>query len=237
MPSAQVTITQLPQAGAITGTEAVPIVQNGQTVQTTTGAIAASPSQTQTFVTVNQEPTLPNSRALAGGTGITVTDNGAQSSLEVSLTGAAASLDSSTDGLQSKSGATMVGRTITGSTGVSVTNGNGVGGNPTIGLNGTVGALAGLAGTGILGIVGGSSVTSMEILGTTGEIDVANGTGPGNPTIGITDNPQIPGTGSMKIPAGTTAQRSAVSDGSIRYNTDTDSFEGLVNGSWVSALG
>ena len=54
MPSAQVTITQLPQAGAITGTEAVPIVQNGQTVQTTTGAIAASPSQTQTFVTVNQ---------------------------------------------------------------------------------------------------------------------------------------------------------------------------------------
>ena len=89
MPSAQVTITQLPQAGAITGTEAVPIVQNGQTVQTTTGAIAASPSQTQTFVTVNQEPTLPNSRALAGGTGVTVTDNGAQSSLEVSLTGAA----------------------------------------------------------------------------------------------------------------------------------------------------
>ena len=39
--SAQVTITQLPQAGTITGTEAVPIVQNGQTVQTTTGAIAA----------------------------------------------------------------------------------------------------------------------------------------------------------------------------------------------------
>jgi hypothetical protein len=40
--SAQVTITQLPTAGAITGTETVPIVQNGQTVRTTTGAIAAS---------------------------------------------------------------------------------------------------------------------------------------------------------------------------------------------------
>jgi hypothetical protein len=42
---ANVTITQLPQAGAITGQELVPVVQNGQTVQTTTAAISASPSQ------------------------------------------------------------------------------------------------------------------------------------------------------------------------------------------------
>jgi len=47
--SAQVTILQLPAAGAITGTEAVPIVQNGVTVQTTTGAITNSPSQTYTL--------------------------------------------------------------------------------------------------------------------------------------------------------------------------------------------
>ena len=237
MPSAQVTITQLPAAGAITGTEAVPIVQNGQTVQTTTGAIAASPNQTQTFVTVNQEPTLPNSRSLSGNTGVTVTDNGAQSTLQVSLTGAPASLVTSTDGLQSKSGATMVGRTIVPSTGVSVTNGNGVSGNPTIGLTGAVGALAGLAGTGILGIVSGSSVTSVQITGTTDEIDVANGTGPGNPTIGIADNAQMPGTGAMKVPSGTTAQRTGATDGQLRYNTDTNSFEGLVGGSWVTALG
>ena len=38
--SAQVTILQLPSAGPITGFESVPIVQNGVTVQTTTGAIA-----------------------------------------------------------------------------------------------------------------------------------------------------------------------------------------------------
>jgi hypothetical protein len=48
---ANVTITQLPQAGAITGQELVPVVQNGQTVQTTTAAISASPSQNQTFIT------------------------------------------------------------------------------------------------------------------------------------------------------------------------------------------
>ena len=70
--SAQVAITQLPAAGAITGSELVPIVQNGVTVRTTTSAIAASPSQTQTFITLNQEPTLPNSRRLSGGTGVEI---------------------------------------------------------------------------------------------------------------------------------------------------------------------
>ena len=52
---ANIQITQLPAAGAITGTEAVPIVQNGVTVQTTTSAISSSPNQTQTFLTKNQE--------------------------------------------------------------------------------------------------------------------------------------------------------------------------------------
>ena len=40
--SAQVTITSLPAAGALTGSEVVPIVQNGQTVRTTTNAIGLS---------------------------------------------------------------------------------------------------------------------------------------------------------------------------------------------------
>jgi hypothetical protein len=41
------------------------------------------------------------------------------------------------------------------------------------------------------------------------------------------------GTGQVKLPAGTTAQRSgAPADGMIRYNTDLDSFEGYVDGDW-----
>lgn len=39
---ANLTITQLPNAQPLGGTESVPVVQNGQTVQTTTGAIAGS---------------------------------------------------------------------------------------------------------------------------------------------------------------------------------------------------
>ena len=83
--SAQVAITQLPSAGPITGTEAVPIVQNGVTVQTTTGAISASPSQDQTFLTKNQEPTLPNSRYLSTTSGLTLTDGGAQSFYRIAV--------------------------------------------------------------------------------------------------------------------------------------------------------
>ena len=82
---ANVTITQLPAAGPITGTESVPVVQNGVTVRTTTGAIAAVPSQTQTFITVNQEPSLANSRALASGNGINVSAGAPQGNITVSL--------------------------------------------------------------------------------------------------------------------------------------------------------
>jgi hypothetical protein len=92
---ANVTITQLPQAGAITGQELVPIVQNGQTVQTTTAAISASPSQNQTFITVNQEPTLANSRSLSGSTGVGLVDGGAQSNIEITLNGVSGSLEAS----------------------------------------------------------------------------------------------------------------------------------------------
>ena len=41
------------------------------------------------------------------------------------------------------------------------------------------------------------------------------------------------GTGQVKLPAGTTAQRSgSPADGMLRYNTDLDSFEGYVDGIW-----
>ena len=99
---ANVTITQLPAAGTITGDELVPVVQNGVTVHTTTGAIAASPSQTQTFLTKNNEPTLPNSRYLSTDANLTLADGGAQSYYRISLTGAAANLNTVGNGIMVK---------------------------------------------------------------------------------------------------------------------------------------
>jgi hypothetical protein len=224
---ANVTITQLPAAGPITGTESVPIVQNGQTVQTTTAAIAASPSQFQTFLTLNNEPTLANSRYLSTGTGLGLSDGGAQSDLEIILNGASGSLEVAGNGVIVKTGGTTVAaRTITTSgAGLTITNGNGVSGNPTIALDGLAASLANMSGTGILGVVGGASITSVVITGTTNQIDVANGTGPGNPTISISTNPVLPGTGAVTIPKGTTAQRPGGVDGMIRFNTETSAYE------------
>jgi hypothetical protein len=194
---AQVTITQLPAAQSLTGTESVPISQNGQTVQTTVAAIANSPTQQQSFITVNQEVTLPNSRSLQGGTGVGLTDTGAQGSITIFLNAASGSLEVSTNGMIAKtSGSTVVGRTLTGSsTGVVVTNGDGVAGNPVISLTGAVGSINGLTGSGLLTLQNGSSVGSVQIAGTAGEIVVTDGNGlSGNPTIGLDVSGVVAGT-------------------------------------------
>ena len=233
---ANVQISQLPAAGAITGTELVPVVQNGVTVQTTTGAIAASPSQTQTFLTKNQEPSLPNSRYLSTNTGLAITDGGVQSYLRLSLSGASGSLESASTGIIAKtSGTTVASRTLsTSGLGLSVTNGDGVSGNPTFQLTGIAAAVAAASGTGMLAIVGGTTIAGRQIYGTANQIDVANGDGSNSPVISIVSNPTIPGTGGMTIPKGTIAQQPVGVTGQIRYNTTNGVFEGYTAGTWLA---
>ena len=234
--SAQVVITQLPAAGAITGAEAVPIVQNGVTVRTTTGAIAASPSQTQTFITINQEPTLPNSRYFSTGTGLGLTDGGAQSFYRLSLNGASGSLETASTGLIVKNtGSTVVARSIAVSgNGLSISNANGVSGNPTMSLSGLAQSIADLSGTGMLALNStGTAIAGRNITGTADQISVADGSGAsGNPTIAIADNPILPGTGAVTVPVGDIGQQPLGSNGQIRYNTTSLSFEGYSNGVW-----
>jgi trimeric autotransporter adhesin len=232
---ANITITQLPQAGAITGTELVPIVQNGVTVQTTTNAIAVQPTQTQTFLTATQQPSLANSRSLAVGSGLSLTDNGAQGTLQVNLNGAAQSLNSSGNGIQVKTGAsTVTAREITVGTGLGVTNGNGVSANPTISLGAFLSNINSLSGsTGIVGVNAGVA-NSLAIAGVAGQTAVTNGDGSsGNPTVGIANDPVLPGTGGVVIPAGTTGQRGTSTLGNIRFNSTTSLFEGY-NGAWTA---
>ena len=229
------TITQLNAAGAITGSELVPIVQNGQTVRTTTGAIAGSPSLTQTFLTVNNEPTLNNSRYLTStGSGIGITDNGAQSTLALSLSTPLQTLDTSGAGLLAKTGSnTVTNRSIAVGGGLAVSNASGAAGNPTINLDGVVLALQNSSGTFLLGRTAGGGIATLQLLGTAGEIDVADGTGPSNPTIGLADNPVLPGTEGVVVPQGSTAQRSgSPTNGTFRYNNSLGIFEGYFSGTW-----
>jgi len=94
---ANIRISQLPAATTLAGTESVPIVQNGVTVQTTVGAIANAYSQTQTYVTVNQESSLANSQVLTAGDGINVTASVPQGNIKVSLKNSGVSAGSFTN--------------------------------------------------------------------------------------------------------------------------------------------
>jgi hypothetical protein len=164
---------------------------------------------------------------LSTGTGLGLSDGGAQSDLEIILNGASGSLEVAGNGVIVKTGSTSVTARVitTAGAGLTISNGNGVSGNPTIALSGLAASLANMGGTGILGVVGGASITSMVITGTTNQIDVANGAGPGNPTLSISTNPVLPGTGAVTIPKGTTAQRPGGVDGMIRFNTDISAYE------------
>ena len=238
MASAQVQITQLPSAGTITGNEAVPIVQNGVTVQTTTGAIAASPTQTQTFLTKNLEPTLPNSRYFSTDGNFSLTDGGAQSYYRLELTGLVNDLNTIGTGVVAKdSSNNLQARTLsTSGGGISVTDGDGSAGNPTFALTGISSAIANIGvATGLLSIQNGSTATAVNIVGTANQISVANGNGTGNPTIAIANNPVLSGTEGFTVPAGTSAERPAVpNNGEIRYNTSLNRLEAYVNGAWAT---
>ena len=230
---ANIQINQLPTAGAITGQELVPIQQNGVTVQTTTAAISASPSQTQTFLTVGLQTTLPNSRYFSTGAGLGITDGGAQGAYTIAFNGTAASLEASGTGFVVKTAAdTITPRSIaTSGNGISVTDGDGIAGNPTFQLTGLAQAIANASGTGLLALGSGTTLSPVTLTGTSNQIGVTGGDGSATPTISLANNFIAPGTAGITLPNGTTAQRGATT-GQIRYNTDTARFEGYYAGSW-----
>jgi len=229
----QVSITQLPQAQALTGTESVPIVQNGVTVQTTTGSISGAGALNYPFLTVGSTVGLTQARQIAAGTGLSLTDGGAGSSLQINLTGAALSLDSSGTGIQVKTGLNTLSNVSVGvGAGLSVANADGTSGNPTISLGTFLQQFVSLTGTGMLAIQSGS-VAKVNILPTTSQINVTNGNGAGDVTLAISNNPTIPGVAGMVLPVGTTGDRSvSPAIGTIRYNTSLANFEGYTVSGW-----
>ena len=232
-------ISQLPAAPvSLTGAELVPVVQNGQTVQTTVSAITTSPSLTQTFITVSNTPSLANSRYLGATNGLTITDGGAQSVLNITSTGALLSLVNSGTGFQVKTSSTAItNRSIAVSgNGIAISNGSGVSGDPTLSLSGQILNFANASFNGLVTLSTAGAITSSTITGTANQIDVANGTGVGgNPTLSITANPVIPGSEGIALPSGNTGQRSvSPANGTLRYNTTTALLEAYLNNVWAS---
>jgi len=231
---ANITITQLPTASALTGSELVPVVQSGVTVQTTTGAISGAGALNYPFLTVGSTSGLTQARYLTANTGLSLTDNGAGTTLRINMTGTAASLNGASTGIIVKdSASTVVNRQITVGSGMTVSNGDGISGNPVIGLSQLLQNISSTTAVGLL-TVNGNTVTATTIVGTTNQIGVTTGNGiGGSPTIALASNPVVPGTAAITIPSGTTAQR-AGSNGAFRYNTTTATFEGYANGAWGS---
>ncbi|WP_434615416.1 beta strand repeat-containing protein [Azospirillum sp. B2RO_4] len=239
MPS--VPISQLPPAGSVDPNDYVPIDQNGQTKRATVQQIgAAAQALTQSFVTVGSESgTLPNSRSAGATNGITRTDSGAGGTLTFSLTGQALNFFLlSTTGLVSLTGGgSVTTRALVGpSKGFTISNADGVAGNPTFALTGGLLALEDLTGPGVVCSTGPDTYSPRTLTGTANQIDVTEGQGAGgNPTFSIASDPCLPGTGGFLPPGGTTAQRPLSPPvGFTRRNTDLNVNEAWDGAQWVS---
>ena len=230
---AQVKITDLPVALPLSGSESVPIVQNGVTVQTTTGSISGAGALNYPFLTVSSTAGLAQARYLNTSTGLSLTDSGAGGTLTINMTGAASSLNGASSGIIVKNGAsTVTNRSITVGSGMTISNGDGVSGNPLIGLSQLLQNISSTTAAGLL-TVNGNTVTATTIVGTANQITITTGNGiGGSPTVAIANNPVLPGSSYVGLPSGTTAQRGSPSNGALRYNTDTVSLEAYTNNAW-----
>jgi hypothetical protein len=181
---------------------------------------------------------LANSRYVGVTNGLVITDAGAQGLFNISTTGALLSLVNSGTGFQVKTSATAITpRSIAVSNaGLSITNGNGVSGDPTITLDGAPLNLANLSANGLLTITTAGGVGAVTLQGTASQITVTFGNAVGgSPTIGLADNPVLPGVASATLPIGTTGDRPASAvNGMLRYNSTIALFEGYINGAWTT---
>lgn len=155
-------ISSLPAAAALGGGELVPIVQGGTTKRTTVQTLSNFPAASETFITATQATTLASARQLQVSSPITLTDNGAGSTLVIGLGGSLGTA-SPLSVLGNATNATATNASITGvadqvvrvaSTGTSLGFGA---------LNLSAG---GTSVAGVLGVpYGGSGVTSLTVNG------------------------------------------------------------------------
>lgn len=121
--------------------------------------------------------------------------------------------------------------------GLTVSNADGLAGNPTLALANDLAAIEGLSSTGLAIRSGTDTWTVRSIAGTANQIAVTNGTGvSGNPTIALAANAVLPGTEGFVPPTGTTAQRPVTPIlGETRFNTSLSRLEFWDGTAWLTA--
>ncbi|MGA1858816.1 hypothetical protein VH569_22735 [Azospirillum sp. 11R-A] len=236
-----VRISQLPPVTQVSPFAYVPLDQNGVTSRATVQQIgAAAQGLTQSFVTADSESeTLPNSRSAGATNGITRTDSGPGGTLTFSLAGQALAFQLlSTTGLTALTGGgSVTTRSLVGpGKGFTISNADGVAGNPTFALTGGLLALEDLTGPGVVCSTGPDTYSPRTLTGTANQIDITNGQGAGgDPTFAIADDPRLPGTAGFLPPGGTTAQRPlSPPAGFTRRNTTLNVLETWDGAQWVS---
>jgi phage-related tail fiber protein len=122
--------------------------------------------------------------------------------------------------------------------GFTITNPDGVSGNPTFALSGDLAAIEALSTTGLLARTGTNTWIPRVLTGSTNQIAITNADGVvGDPTISLAANVIFPGTGSITVPVGTTAQRTVGPvSGAVRYNSTLDKYEFYQSGQWTTAI-
>lgn len=147
-----------------------------------TGAIEElTPEQVRTFAAA-----VPAARTVTAGTGLTGGGSLA-ANRTFALTGLGLAFHNmAADGFAVRTGASAVtARSIAGTSGVAVTNGDGVAGNPSVALTGQALALHNLATSGMVARTGSGTVAARTITAGAG-IAVTNGDGvSGNPTVAV----------------------------------------------------
>lgn len=151
-----VPITQLPAAPSVAPEDLLPIVHSGQTMKATIqqalGASGTAPS-TAPYVLASPDAGLSSYRVLNAISGLSVTDGGATNNITIAPIANLLALHGlSGTGIVTRTGpSTFTERSVvSGSTGIGVTDGDGVGGDITIAAAGSLQSLQDLAGTGFV---------------------------------------------------------------------------------------
>ena len=162
--------------------------------------------------------------SLTAGVGVTITPGAGTITISSPSSGGTVTSITAT---QPAAGLTITGSPITTS------------GTLTFALANDLAAVENLATNGIAVRTGTSTWATRTNTGTTNQITITNGDGVvGNPTFAIANNPILPGTGSLTLTSGTTAQRPVSPvNGMIRYNTDIGATEMYQSGSWFTVSG